>query len=292
MVTMMTKVVERRAQDREAVLFICDFSPPRGADPQLLGPARNLDVDFISVAYNPGKSARVNSAFAALWIKQNTGKDVVFTLATRDMNKVAAQSMLLGAALCGLENVVVLKGDEFTERDLAMVKDVNDFKPTELLSSVASMNQGLDYKGLKLRSPTDFCIGASVDLGHGIEGETTLMRRKVEAGAEFFLMQALFDTQPLKEFLAGYAKRYGEELSTPVFCGVQMMTTDSIVFSDIPEWVTNDLSKGRPGEDIALQVLQAFVDEGFRSIYLVPPVLRGGRRDYEAAQRLLEAFRG
>ena len=288
----MTKVVDKRAQDEEAVLFICDFSPPRGASPGVLERARDLDADFISTAYNPGKSTRVSSPLAALWIKQNAGKDVVFTIATRDMNKVAVQSLLLGAALMGLENVVVVKGDGFTDRELSAVRAVNDFRPTELLGSIGSMNEGLDYRGGKLQSPTGFCVGASIDLGRDIGRETALTRKKVEAGAQFFLLQALFYPQRLKEFLEGYADRYGEELSAPVFCGVQVVTQDSIVFGDVPSWVTDDLDKGRSPEDIALQVLQGYLDEGFRSIYLLPPILRGGRRDYEAAQRVIEAVRG
>ncbi|MCH8186606.1 MAG: hypothetical protein IH862_10940, partial [Chloroflexi bacterium] len=56
-------------------------------------------------------------------------------------------------------------------------------------------------------------------------------------------------------------------------------------------WVTDDLGRGRPGTEIAVQVLEAFVSAGFRTFYLVPPILRGGRRDYEAAQAVLEAFR-
>ena len=287
----MPTVAQRRAEDPQAVLFICDFSPPRGSDPQLLEPARDLDADFISVAYNPGKSTRVNSAFAAHWIKENAGKDVLFTLATRDMNKVAVQSLLLGAELAGLQNVVVVKGDEFTDRDLASVKPVDDFKPTELLSAIESMNSGLDFRGGKLRSPTRFCVGASIDLGRDIERETRLTRRKVEAGAQFFLLQALFYPRRLRDFLDGYAQRYGEDLAVPVFCGVQVMVPDSLVFGDIPPWVTEGLARGRPGVEIAIQVLQQFLDEGFRSIYLVPPILKGGRRDYEAAQRVLEAFR-
>ena len=287
----MTTIIERRRQDPEAVQFICDFSPPRGPDPGLLEPARQLDTDFVSVAYNPGKSIRVSSPLAAHWIKVNTGKEVVFTLATRDMNKLATQSLLLGAALLGLQNVVAVKGDEFTERELAAVKPVDDLRPTELLSSMSSMNKGLDYKGLKLRGPTSFCVGATIDLGHPIERETRLMRRKVESGAQFFLLQALFEPRRLREFLDGYAKRYGEELDAPVFCGVQVMTADSLVFGEVPAWVTDDLARGRLGEDIALQVLSQFVDGGFRSIYLIPPVLKGGRRDYEAAQRVLESFR-
>ena len=288
----MTKVVDKRAQDEKAVLFICDFSPPRGASPGVLERARDLDSDFISAAYNPGKSTRVTSPLAALWIKQNAGKDVVFTIATRDMNKVAAQSLLLGAALMGLENVVVVKGDGFTDRELSAVKAVNDFRPTELLGSIRSMNEGLDYRGGKLQSPTGFCVGASIDLGRDMGREMALTRKKVEAGAQFFLLQAFFYPQRFEEFLAGYADTYGEELSAPVFCGVQVVAQDSIVFGDVPSWVTDDLDKGRGPEDIALQVLQGYLDEGFRSIYLLPPILRGGRRDYEAAQRVIEAARG
>ena len=286
----MTTVVEKRARDPDAVLFICDFSPPRGADPKLLGPVRQLGADFISAAYNPGKSTRVNSAFAARWIKENTGKDVLFTLATRDMNKVAAQSLLLGAALLGLENVVVVKGDKFTPKELAAVKAVDDFKPTEMLRSIVSMNRGFDFKGGKLRSPTQLCVGAAIDLAHGMSSETRLTRSKVEAGAQFFLMQPLFDSRRLQDFLSGYEQEYGEPLSAPIFCGVQVMVPDSIVFGDIPDWVTRDLARGRPGEQIAIQVVRAFVNQGFKSIYLVPPIMRGGRRDYKAAQLVIDAF--
>ena len=48
------------------------------------------------------------------------------------------------------------------------------------------------------------------------------------------------------------------------------------------------MEKGREGTDIAQELLQNFLDFGIRRIYLVPPILRGGARDYEAAQRVLE----
>ena len=287
----MVTVADRCAQGSSAHLFICDFSPPRGGDPKLLEPAKELDVDFVSVAYNPGRSARVNSAFAAYWIHRNTGKQVVFTLATRDMNKLAVQSLLLGADLLGLQNVVVVKGDDFTERDLAVVKGVGDYRPTELIGSINAMNEGKDFKGLKLRTPTDFCVGASIDLGRGISPEVSLTRRKVEAGTSFFLLQAVFDPQLVRQLLDGYAERYEEELSVPLFCGIQVMAPEGIVLGDVPSWVTEDMDAGRSGRDIAVQMLHDFADQGFNRIYLVPPILRGGRRDYEAAQAVLEEFR-
>ena len=288
----MTKVVEKFEENASGTVFICDFSPPRGGDPELLEPARHLDVDFISLAYNPGKSTRVNSAFAAHWVKTATGKDATFTIATRDMNKLGLQSLLLGAQLLGLENVVVVKGDNFTAREQSLVRDVNDLRPTELIRSIKEMNEGTDFKGLKLRSPTDFCVGASVDLGRGIEQEVRLTRSKVEAGADYFVSQPTFRAEEPRQFLTRYAEQYGEELSQPVFHGVQVMTQDGIVLGDVPQWVTDDLASGRPGSDIALQILHNFVDAGLRSIYLVPPILRGGRRDYDAAAAVLEGFRG
>ena len=288
----MTKVVDKLVQEPGRPLFICDFSPPRAGDPNLLEQAKLLDAGFVSVAYNPGKSTRINSAFAAYWVKSNTGNDVTFTLATRDMNKLAIQSLLLGAQLMGLDNLIVVGGDEFTVRELSLLKRVDDFHPTALIKSISGMNGGTDFKGLKLRSPTDFCIGASIDLGRNIEREVALTRRKIEAGAHFFVSQPTFGREEPQQFLARYAMQFGEELSAPVFHGVQVMTGDSIVFGNVPPWVTDDLSKGRSGPDIALQVLEDFTDAGFRSFYLVPPILRGGRRDYEAAHTVLQSYRG
>ena len=55
--------------------------------------------------------------------------------------------------------------------------------------------------------------------------------------------------------------------------------------------MTDDLDKGRPGRDVALQVLDDFASAGLDTIYLVPPIMRGGRRDYETTQEVLEVVR-
>ncbi len=288
----MATIVDRRAEDDDEILVVCDFSPPRGGDPGLMADGARLDADFISVAYNPGRSVRVSSALAALWVKQAASADAVFTVGTRDMNKVALQSLLLGAALHGLENVVVVKGDAFTEPELESVRPVDDFTPTGLIASIGRLNAGFDFRGRKLRTPTSLCVGAAIDLGHDPERELRLTRRKVEAGAQFFLLQPLFDPVRVVEMAQRYEERYGEPLTQPIFCGVQVMAPGGVTFGDVPEWVTRDLDKGRPGADVAVEVLQGFVERGFRSIYLVPPILRGGRRDYEAAQRVIETVKG
>ena len=288
----MASILEALEAQTDRPLFICDFSPPRGHSPDLLEPARSLSADFVSVAYNPGRSTRVSSVIAAHWIKANTGRDVVFTLATRDMNKVAIQSLLLGAQLLGLENLVVVKGDDFTESDLARVASVDDYTPTGLVRSIAEMNEGVDFKGLRLRSATDLCVGATFDLARDFRQEVALTRLKVDAGAMFFISQPTFSPEEPAAFLGRYRETYGGPLAPPVFFGVQVMTSESIQFGDIPQWVTDDLGRGRSGVEIALQVLGEFRAQGFRSFYLVPPIMRGGRRDYEAAEAVLQSFLG
>ena len=285
------KVTERCSTQGEETIFICDFSPPRFVDPAAIDRARGIDPDFISVAYNPGRAVRVDSAMLAHSIKTNTGRDVIFSLSTRDKNKLAVQSHLLGAQMLGLENVVIIKGDVFTARDRPLVKGVNDFKPTELLRSIDAMNQGLDFRGSTLREPTDLCIGGAIDLGRGAEKEAALTRAKVEAGAQFFITQPVFGTEEISKFLEGYQTVSGLELDQPVFWGLQVLMKDGVLFSSVPEGIKADLEKGREGDDIALELLREFQDFGIRRVYLVPPILKGGARDYDAAQRVLEAAR-
>ena len=287
----MSKVTEKcHGSDRPVV--ICDFSPPRGSDPALLSGAHSVSPDFISVAYSPGKAVRVDSAIAAHTIRQQTGREAIFTLATRDMNRLATQNHLLGAAMLGLDNVIVVGGDAFTQRDLDAVKDVRDFRPTELIAAIKSMNEGVDYKGLKLRVPTDFCVGATIDPGRGIEREARLTSAKASAGADFFITQPIYDLSIVERFKDGYDSVAGERLSKPVFWGLQVLDARGLVFGDVPQFIREELEGGREGVDIAVDLLHEFLAAGITNIYLVPPILRGGLRDYEAAQRVLDALEG
>ncbi len=286
----MAKVTEVYAASSGPVV-LCDCTPPRSADPAALDAVGAVGADFACVAYNPGKLPRADSVAAALAIKERTGTDVVFNLATRDMNKIAVQSRLLGAQMLGLENVVVLQGDRFSQEEAERVKAVNDFTPTSLIASAASMNDGLDYRGSRLRGATALCIGASFDLARDMDREVALTQRKVEAGAHFLIAQPIYDLTLRHRFLEAYELYAGAPLSLPVFWGLQVLDKDGIVLGNVPPKMRQQLDEGRPGVDIAIELLRQFVDDGVRGVYLVPPILRGGARDYEAARQVLASRR-
>ena len=282
----MTRVSAYTGQGGPA--FICDFSPPRGPDPQLLDGARLLDADFLSVAYSPGGSVRANSAMTALAISQRLGKQVVFTIATRDMNRLAVQSHLLGAALLGLENVIVVAGDR---PSASGARPADGFRPTELIRAIKDMNHAVDYRELPLRAPTSFCVGAVADPGKDIAREAALAHRKVTAGADFLVTQPVFEPARVTEFLTSYRAVAGEELPCPQFVGLQVPAKGGLPFSEVPEDVQRQLDAGRPGEEIAIELARRLMADGHDRIYLVPPVLPRGLRDYAAAQRVIEACR-
>ena len=286
----MAKVTEKCFESTGRACFICDFSPPRSGDHSVLKNAE-IGADFISVAYNPGRAVRVNSVMLAAAIKQHSGNDVIFTLATRDMNKLALQSLMLGAQLLGLENVVVVQGDPFSQRDLDTVKGAGDTQPTHFIAGIKEMNQGVDFRGSQLRAPTDFCVGATVDLGRGIEQEAALAVSKAQAGTDFFMSQPIFDVAEAERFRQAFqqaiTRKSGTELAFPVFFGLQILEKDGVIFSSVPDSVREELEQGRSGVDIALELYREFQENGIHNIYLMPPIRRGGARNYEAAQQVL-----
>ena len=265
--------------------FICDFSPPRSGS---ISEARRADIpaDFISVAYNPGRAVRANSAMMAAAIRRETGRETVFTLATRDMNRLAIQSLLLGAQMLGLENVVVVQGDQFNNRDRALLA-VNGYRPTELIAGIRAMNEGTDFRDSSLREPTAFCIGATFDVGRGIDDEAELAIRKMEAGADFLMSQPIFNPDDAHRFRESYERQSGAALSIPVFYGLQILEPGGVMFSTVPDSVSAELESGRSGVEIAVELYGRFQDAGLRNVYLMPPIRRGGARDYGAAREFL-----
>lgn len=288
----MPNVTEICNQRNDELIISCDFSPPRNNSTHFVEQVTKLDADFICIPYSPGQSVRVSSSVTAYIIKKETGKDVIFNIATRDMNRLALQSCLLGAQILGLQNVVVLKGDQSHKNESRIFEEVNDITPTELIKSIQTMNQGHDYKNLKLGGATNFCVGATIDLNKGVKSEATLVFKKVLAGADFFLAQPVYDIQLIEDFKEIYKLTTNNEFGKPIFYGLQILSDkSSITFGNVPRSVRRDLENGRDGSEIAIEWLHKLMKHGLSKFYLIPPILNDGVRNYEAAQKVIESVR-
>ena len=287
----MATVTERFAQKSAAPLLCCDFSPPRSGNPNFTQSLAALDVDFISVAYSPGQSVRMDTVAASATLKWRLRKDVICNIATRDMNRLAVQMHLLGAQALDVENVLIVKGDDFSPKDQDAIKTVADFRPTDLVTAIKQMNLGIDFKGKKLAAPTAFCVGTIMDPTREVGREAKLAAKKLAAGSDYFITQSIYDAAPARALLQRFQEETGAPLAAPVFWGVNVMVRDGVVFGEVPPWVQRDLEKGRSGVDIALQTIHDLQGIGCRAFYLVPPIHKGGKRDYAAVQAVCEALR-
>lgn len=270
------------------IVYVLDVSPPRSGNELLVQELLDLTPDVFSVAYNPGLSVRVNSAMMASWIQSATGITSLFFLATRDMNKLAIQSLLLGAQLQGLENIVVVQGDPFTESKSQHIQNVNDFSPTQLIQSVKNLNSRKDFEDKNLIYPTDFCVGSTVDLSKDLNSEAELLNKKILLGSDFLILQPFFNVDLPEKLFDIFYKKFHRHIDIPIIWGIQMLEKNSKSFSTIPNWILRDLSKGRPGVDITLEMIENLKNvQNLECIYLVPPFFGNGRRNYEAAKELL-----
>jgi len=177
-----------------------EVAPPLGTDMTrfresvaTLGPLCHA----LNVTDNQGASLHLSSLGASRAVL-DMGFEPIFQLTCRDRNRLALQSDLLAAWTLGLENLLVVTGDDPRGGDHPEAKGVFDLDSTQLLTVAAGMNEGRDMQGRELTGATGFYLGAAV-FPEAEPWDVQLDRalRKVEAGAVFFQTQAVFDLEKL-----------------------------------------------------------------------------------------------
>jgi 5,10-methylenetetrahydrofolate reductase len=162
---------------------------------------------------------RLGSLAVCSLLKQK-GFEPVFQVTCRDRNRLALQSDILSAASLGIENLLILTGDHPTLGDHPEAKPVFDLDSVQLLQVVKKLQQGLDMNGNKLEGVAPkFCVGAVVNPGADpIEPQIIKMEKKIEAGAEFFQTQAVYDIKVFENFLSKI-----KHLKTTILAGIVLL---------------------------------------------------------------------
>ncbi|MEW6170856.1 MAG: methylenetetrahydrofolate reductase, partial [Candidatus Omnitrophota bacterium] len=132
----------------------------------------------------------------------------------------ALQSDILSAASLGIENLLILTGDHPKLGDHPEAKAVFDLDSVQLLQVVRKLEAGTDMKGNKLEgSAPRFCVGAVVNPGADpLEPQIIKMEKKIEAGAEFFQTQAVYDVKQFENFLSKT-----KHLKTKIMAGIVLL---------------------------------------------------------------------
>ena len=203
-------------------LVTSEIGPPKGIETKVILEDAELIrgcVDAINVTDLQSSVMRLGSLAVCSLLKQR-GFEPIFQLTCRDRNRLALQSDILSAAALGIENLLILTGDYTTLGDHPEARPVFDLDSVQLLGVVKKLQEGLDMNGNKLEGAAPkFCVGAVVNPGvDPLEPQILKMEKKIEAGAEFFQTQAVYDIKVFENFLSKI-----KHLKTTILAGIVLL---------------------------------------------------------------------
>jgi methylenetetrahydrofolate reductase (NADPH) len=204
-------------------LVTTEIGPPKGADISEM--VHHIDllkdkVDAINVTDHQSSVMRFPSLGGCLLVKE-CGGEPVFQVTCRDRNRLALQADLLMAYSRDIKNVLCLTGDSIDVGDHKEAKPVFDLDSVQLLRMAREMESGKDMGGNELKGTPQFCLGASVHPeADFIEPQLIKFEKKVNAGAQFFQTQGIFDLESLRKFM-----QYASQFNIKVLAGIIVLAS-------------------------------------------------------------------
>ena len=248
-------------------IVTCEIGPPKGVDVEkYLKDAEAIKgrVDAINVTDLQSSVMRLGSlAFSSLLVKR--GIEPIYQVTCRDRNRLALQSDLLSAYVLGIRNVLALTGDHPSLGDHPQAKAVYDLDSVGLLKAARGLELGKDLAGKNLKGSPKFCLGAAVNPGADpLEPEIIKMKKKIEAGTEFFQTQAIFDVEQFRNF-----KKLLKDVNVPIMAGIVVLKTERtarfmnehVPGVSVPEHIINDIEKAKDKIRISIEIAAKLIEE-------------------------------
>lgn len=277
-----------------------EISPPKGLSvKKLLAGAHLLSeagADVINVTDSPMARLRMSPWAVCNLIQQEVGLETVLHFPTRGRNLLRVQGDLLAAHATGVRNIFVVMGDPTAIGDYPEATDDYDVVPSGLIRLIKQgFNVGVDHRGDEIGEATTFFVGCALNPGAAdLDRELGVLRRKVEAGADFVLTQPVFDPERVHNALAAYQERHGP-LDIPVLAGVLPLygirharfLDNEVPGITIPEAISKRIEAAgdhapQAGVSIAVEIIEQ-LGQAVAGAYLMPPFSR-----YDMAADIIE----
>jgi len=235
-----------------------ECGPPRGSDPEAIIEKANLirnHVDAINITDNQTSVCRMCSLSACIRLK-TLGVEPVLQMVTRDRNRIALQSDILGAASWDINNILCLSGDHQKFGDHAAGQNVHDLDSMQLLQTVRRMrDEGKFLGGDDIKRPPQMFVGAAANpFADPYEIRVIRLAKKIAAGAEFIQTQCIYNLDKFEDWMKKvvdkglHEKAYIMAGMTPMkSAGMAKYMKNRVPGMDVPDDVVKRLA-GTPKE--------------------------------------------
>ena len=198
-----SRLQETLSRGEFAVTAEC--GPPRGANHEVVRRKARLlqgHVDAVNVTDNQTAIVRMSSIAACTHLLR-MGLEPVMQMVTRDRNRIALQSDILGAYSLGVKNALCLSGDHQTFGSQPDAMNVFDIDSMNLLRTVWTMRErGTDMSGFELDDPPRMFIGAAANpFADPLEYRVIRLAKKIDAGADFIQTQCVYNLPRFREWM-------------------------------------------------------------------------------------------
>ncbi|MBA4417201.1 MAG: 5,10-methylenetetrahydrofolate reductase [Syntrophus sp. (in: bacteria)] len=277
----------KKVLNRGEFAVTAECGPPKGADPEAVrnkGRILKGYVDSVNVTDNQTGVVRLCSLAACALLKQE-GLDPVLQMVTRDRNRIALQSDILGASALGIRNILCLSGDHQSFGNQPHSKGVFDIDSVQLVQAVRQMrDRGHIIGGDKLTEPPRLFIGAVANpFADPFKYRVARLATKVDAGAEFIQTQCIYNLNRFKEWM-GLVKEYGLDNQVYILGGITPLKSArmaeymaaQVAGMDIPVEIINRMKsvpakeQRQEGIRIAVETIEALKEiEGVHGVHIM-----------------------
>ena len=264
-----------------------ECGPPRGSDPDVITKKANLikdHVDAVNITDNQTSVTRMCSLAACIRLKM-LGLDPVLQMVTRDRNRIALQSDILGAASFDIYNILCLSGDHQSFGDCAQGQNVHDLDSMQLLQTVRhKRDEGKFLGGDDIARPPQMFAGAAANpFADPFEIRVPRLAKKVKAGAEFIQTQCIYNLDKFEAWMQGVRDR-GLHEQVAVLAGMTPMKSagmakymkNRVPGMDVPDELVKRLSatpkekQAEEGINICIEAIERLKEvEGVRGFHIM-----------------------
>jgi len=247
----------RDALNSGRFVITSEIAPPKGTNlDKMLHHIELLKdkADALNVTDHQSSVMRFPSIGGCLAIKEHGGEPIL-QMTCRDRNRLALQAELMLAHTRGIRNVLCLTGDAVLVGDHNEAKGVFDLDSSQLLRTIRLMESGQDMGGNSLDGNVEFCAGAIVTPeARPLEPQLIKFEKKVEAGAEFFQTQAIYDLDSFGKFME-YARQFPVKILAGIIllssAGTARYMNEKVPGVFVPQNLIDELVSAPKGEALA-----------------------------------------